>query len=271
MNKKKTVIKRFLNPNVIASVAALAFATQFFAVANARGNDPWNDKDPAAWNQKDVQKILTDSPWSKQLQFGIAADGSLSQNLPSIGVSGSSEISGTSPGGATGRIDSPPRITGSNGPTGSPSDFKPVSKFTVSWHSSHIIREAILRERELSNESQDQASKDLAVNYDTYQISISGTDLRAFVKEGAANLKTRSHLVTKSAKQTIPPSNIIVQGTENGTIIAIIFEFPRKTSTGEPTIAPTEKSVEFDARVGALPLKVTFDVSKMFTKVGRDL
>jgi hypothetical protein len=252
---------------VVGSVILAACVLTLACVAVLAASD-WRDKDPQSWDQKDVQKILSDSPWSKQLALGMAADGSLSQNAPAIGTMGTSETSGGGPGGARPGAGPGPR---DNGPTGASGDFAPLAKFSVRWNSSRTIREALFREKELTGAPLDQARKDLDAKYDAYQISITGPDLRAFVKEGAANLKAHSYLMLKSTKQQIAPSNIIIQAREDGTLVAVLFEFPRTTAAGEPSIAPSEKSVEFAAKVGNLPLKVTFDLWKMSTKEGADL
>jgi hypothetical protein len=268
MNKRNKLFRRSFQAPFAAVFVALFFFTLSFAGIAARAAGDWRDKDPHSWDQKDVQKILSDSPWSKQLSLGMAADGSLSQSAPAVGTSGVSETSGTAVNGK-----GPDRGLSRtyDGPTGAPGNFGPAAKFTVSWRSSRTIRQALLREKELSGASLDQAQKDLDAKYDAYQISITGPNLRAFVKEGAASLKTHSYLMTKSTKQLIAPSNIIIQAREDGTLVAVLFEFPRKNAAGEPSIAPNEKSVEFAAKVGNLPLKVTFDVSKMSTKEGPDL
>jgi hypothetical protein len=146
----------------------------------------------------------------------------------------------------------------------------PVTKFTVSWHSSRTIREALLREKELSGSLPDQARRDLAAKYDAYQISISGANLKMFGKEGAESLKAHSYLMPKNSKEKISPAKVVIQTNQSGNPVAILFDFPQKNATGEPTISPAEKSAEFSAKAGNLPLKVTFDISKMSTKQGPD-
>jgi hypothetical protein len=249
--------------NLIAATGFLVFclATAGVLTLSARASDPWKDKDPQDWDQKDVDKILNDSPWSKQLQFGMGFDGSLSGTTTDVGRTAHPETADPSRGG---NPVGPPSV----GP--SPS-MGPVTKITVSWHSSQIIREAMVREKELSGSLPDQARRDLAAKYDEYQIAISGANLRAFGKEGSDSLKAHSYLTTKNTKQKFAPSNVVIQNRPDGTPVAILFLFPKTSATGEPTITPTEKSVEFAAKVGSLPLKVTFDISKMTTKAGPDL
>jgi hypothetical protein len=247
-------------------IFAISFVTLFvvinLATVAARANDPWKDKDPQDWDEKDVQKILTDSPWSKPFQFGMAADSSIGSSTTSVGSSAHPETSPQDP------------LRGGNsaapGSGNSGVGMGPVTKFTVSWRSSRTIREALLREKELSGSLPDQARKDLAAKYDSYQISISGTNLRMFGKEGAESLKAHSYLTLKSSKEKISPAKVIVQTNQSGNPVAILFDFPQKTATGEPIIAPAEKSVEFAAKAGNIPLKVTFDISKMSTKQGVD-
>ena len=250
-------------------VTLVGFAALYLSSAPAIPTDAWKDKDPQAWDQKDVQKILNDSPWAKQLQFGIAPNGSLSPNLASIGSSGVSETSGSASGGSRGVLNgggpstSPPIPIGSNN--------GPVAKLTVCWRSSVTVRQALVREKELSHSLPDEARKNLAANYDSYQVAVSGGDLRAFSKEGVEALKARSYLMTKTTKQIIPPSNVVIQKRQDGSAVAVIFEFPKQTATGESTIAPNEKSVEFGAKVSGLPIKATFEISKMFINGAPDL
>ena len=251
---------------IIQQIPTILFASLFvvvnLATVAARANDPWKDKDPQDWDEKDVQKILTDSPWSKPFQFGMAADSSIGSSTTSVGSSAHPETSPQDPL----RGGNPTAAGSGNSAVG----MGPITKFTVSWHSSRTIREALLREKELSGSLPDQARKDLAAKYDAYQISISGPNLRMFGKEGAENLKAHSYLMPKTSKEKISPTKVIVQTNQSGNAVAILFDFAQKTAAGEPTIAAAEKSVEFAAKAGNLPLKVTFDISKMSTKQGAD-
>jgi hypothetical protein len=228
----------------------------------ARANDPWKDKDPQDWDEKDVQKILTDSPWSRQFQFGSASVGSLGSSTTSVGSSAHQ-----------GSDNNPLALP--SAPGGGSTDLSPgmgpVTKFTVSWHSAHTVREALLREKELAGSLPDIARKDLAAKYDWYQISISGTNLKMFGKEGVESLKAHSYLALKGSKAKLAPDKVVLQMSQSGNLVAILFDFPQKTAAGEPTITASEKSAEFSAKAGSLPLKVTFDISKMSTKQGPDL
>jgi hypothetical protein len=256
------MVKRIFSQPTFTFFFAMCFAMMSVVTVAARANDPWNDKDPQDWDEKDVQKILTDSPWSKPFQIGSASNGSAPSTITAVGSAAHTETSAGAMRGGN------PAAAGSGN---SPAGVGPEMKFTVSWRSSRTVREALLREKELSGSLPDQARKDLAAKYDAYQISISGTNLRMFGKESAESVKAHSYLMPKNSKEKISPTKVIVQTRQDGTAVAILFDFPQKTAGGEPTIAPVEKSVEFSAKAGEFPLKVTFDISKMSTKQGPDL
>ena len=255
--------RRIFSQSTCAFIFAIYFVMVSVIGVAARANDPWKDKDPQDWDEKDVQKILTDSPWSRPFQIGSAANGSFSSTVTPVGSAAHTDSATVDP------------IRGGNpaGPSSGnlPPGVGPEMKFTVIWHSSRTIREALLREKELSGSLPDQARKDLAATYDAYQISISGANLRVFGKEGAESLKAHSYLMPRNSKEKLSPTKVIVQTRQDGTAVAILFDFPQKTTSGERTITPAEKSVEFSAKAGGLPLKVTFDISKMSTKQGPDL
>jgi len=253
---------RAITSRALTYFSALGFLTVTAIPLTARPNDPWKDKDPQDWDLKDVQKILTDSPWSKQFQFGSASDGSSGSVTTAVGSAAHPTVG--SPEGM--RPGAPPQVSSDLSP-----GMGPVTKFTVSWRSSRIVREALVREKELSHSLPDQARKDLAAKYDAFQISITGANLGAFAKETSDSLKARAYLMLKSSKEKILPSKVTIQKSPSGNPVAVLFDFPQKTGAGEPVIAPSEKSVEFALKAGNLPLKVTFEISKMSNKQGPDL
>jgi len=253
---------RRLIPSIFNCFTAIIFLTASAHTFSARPNDPWKDKDPEEWDVKDVQKILSDSPWSKQFQFGTAPDSGTGSATTAVGSAAHPTVG--SPEGM--RPGAPPQVSSDLSP-----GMGPVTKFTVSWRSSRTVREALVREKELSHSLPDQARKDLAAKYDAYQISITGANLGAFAKETSDSLKVHAYLMLKSSKEKIAPAKVTIQKTPSGNTVAVLFDFPQKTAAGEPVIAPSEKSVEFAVKAGNLPLKVTFEISKMSNKQGPDL
>lgn len=235
-----------------------------FATAAVYASDVWKDKDFEKWDQKDVEKILKDSPWSKQIQFGGGgADGMAAPFTASGDAANSNSVSGGG-GGGGGRPNSAINGTGAMQGAGQRMDF------TVCWYSSRTVREALLRRRELAGgTASEEARKALASELPTYQVLVQSNNLGTFGKDEEA-LKAHSYLTLKSNKEKIPAVSVKIEKGQNDKPIAVIYEFPRKSVSGEPTIGAGEKGVEFYTEAGKTPLKVSFDISKMADKQGAD-
>jgi hypothetical protein len=229
-----------------------------FATAAVYASDVWKDKDFDKWDQKDVDKILKDSPWSKQIQYGGGATGGMDAPF-------------TQPASESAHpdINNGSRLSASAG-TGGSAGMGPATSFFVRWYSSRTVREAMARQRELKGSPTDEARKGLATEMDTYEIVLQSTNLNAFSKEGEASLKEHSYLMLKGNKDKIAPSRVIVQKGQEDRAVAVVFDFPRKSASGEPTIGAGEKGVEFYTKAGTTPLTVSFDLSKMADKKGQD-
>ncbi len=233
-------------------------AVAFLVTAAAYANDAWKDKDFQNWDQKDVQKILTDSPWSKKFELasgGSAGDGSMTRS----NSVGSAAGSGTgSSGDLSDRIAAAQREPG-----------QAISVF-VSWFSSRTIREAMARNKELAGTPRADARKTLSDEPTTYEVAVSGRGLAVFGDIQEGNLKEHSYLSSRATKEKIAPAEVIVQRTQYDQPVAIIFEFAKSTPSGAPTIAKNERGVEFVTQAGKIPIKIQFDLTKMTDKEGAD-
>lgn len=236
-------------------VAAVAFA-----------NDAWKDKDFQNWDQKDVQKILTDSPWSHKIQYGGGGSPAMNSPFTSAGNNSVSE-----PGNNGGPTETSGRDKSAVNGTGASQGMGPATDYTISWFSSRTIREAMARRKELTGTPSDEARKPLAAEPPTYEVAVLGNNLMAFGRVNLDALKDHSYLMSKKTKEKITPTKVIVQTGQDGRRpVAIIFEFAKTTPSGEPTIAKDEKSVEFFTEAGTQPVKTSFDLSKMIDKQGVD-
>jgi hypothetical protein len=244
-------------------MAGLLAAVLFACVAVYAG-DAWKDKDYQNWDQKDVDKILKDSPWTKSVQFGGGGAGAMDAPLTSTGPAAHTDQSVSGNGGGGGGRLSANQGTGAMQGAGAQMDF------TISWYSSRTIREALTRRRELGGATtSDEAKKNLTTELATYQVLVRANNLGMFGKDAEA-LKTTSYLMAKSNKEKIAPSNVTIENGQNDRPVAILYEFPKKTAAGEPTITAGEKGVEFFTQAGKTPLKVSFDITKMADKQGAD-
>lgn len=260
---------------IIGSFAVLAIAALALAA-----NDPWK-KPYQQWDQKDVQKVLSDSPWARTVQVdanwqkgGSESSSGLPQGSSAGGPPSGSSGGGGRPGmggGGGGSAPSGGGGMGGGGDTGMSST--PQAQFTVRWASSRSIREALVRNAVLSGKiKQDDADKQLAQAPDSYQVLLSGQQMTPFQNAEEASIKERSTLTTKKGKQKIEASKVEFERSPDGkTIYSILISFPKKTATGESTIGADEKGAEFVSSVPGVNIKTSFDFSKMYDSQGRDL
>jgi hypothetical protein len=234
-----------------------------FATAAVYASDVWKDKDFEKWDQKDVDKILKDSPWSKQIQFGGGGAEGMAAPFTATGDAANSNSVSGGGGGGGGRNSA---ISG----TGAMQGAGQRMDFTVCWYSSRTVREALLRRRELTGgTASEDARKAMTSELPTYQVLVQASNLGMFGKDEEA-LKAHSYLTLKSNKEKIPALSVKIQRGQNDKPVAVVYEFPKKSAAGEPTIGASEKGVEFYTEAGKTPLKVSFDITKMADKQGAD-
>jgi hypothetical protein len=230
------------------------------ALAWASG-DPWKAKPYQQWDEKDIKKILNDSPWSKAIQVvapwkSMGAAGEPEQTQPASGGGGMY-------GGSTTRPPSP---------SGGAAQI-PQTPFAVRWVSARTFRAAALRGEVLAGHvKEEDVEKQLAQPVEDYQVLVVGPDMEPFEGADENALKAKTFLTLKKSKQKISPARVEIQRASGGqTPKVIIFSFSKKSANGEATIAADEKSVEFSCSVGNANVRTTFDLSKMEDKEGRDL
>jgi hypothetical protein len=246
------------------------------AVVFAGNNDPWKSKPYQQWDDKDVRKILGDSPWSKVIQVDATWT-----NLKDIPAADSSQLpsgSTTAPAAGGKMGSSPtaganPTVGGAAAPPSDPGDPKPQVAFAVRWVSSRTLQRAAARSAELAGQLKpEDAEKQLANPPDVYEIALTGPDMRPFQSADDDTLKKSAELIDKKSKEKIAPSKVqINRSTDGKKVQAVAFIFPKKADNGEPAIPEDEKSVDFVCNVNGAKIHVTFDVSKMQDNQGRDL
>jgi hypothetical protein len=244
---------------IFSTILVLGFAA---AMAWA-GGDPWKSKPFQQWDEKDVKKVLNDSPWSRIV------------SVPAPWASGDSE-GGPGPALANASQDHSPDggIMGTAG-AGKPPAAPTVkeAQFIVRWASSRVVREAALRGAVLGGHlKQEEADKQAAQPLEIYQVLIAGPDMKPFQAADDKAFLEKTFLVLKKSKQRIPAASIEYQrGPDGKTVQAVAFSFPKKAASGEPTIPADEKSVEIFCSVGGANIRVSFEIPKMEDSQGRDL
>jgi hypothetical protein len=220
--RRPMITRRFLlaiSPSAIVGMRASAFAP----------GDPWNDKKPESWSQKDVHQILTKSPWAKEvaIDFGDADGGP---------PGGGGPAGGGPPGGALG---------------GGPGSM-PEIRIVVRWDSALPIRLAA------------KNSPEGVAEY--YMIFVSGLPMMGGRFRGSSEapdpgtgterLKDKTSLQRKGKDPIFPERVEMVRTSDQE---GILFTFPRSSDP----IALVDKDVTFVTAVGPLRIKARFSLKDM--------
>lgn len=193
-------------------------------VCGSPAGDFWNDKQPDQWAEKDVQRLLTKSPWAK--------DAAVEMDFGDMGGPGMGGFGGGPPG-----MDGPP--PGMGGPGGMTA--------VVRWESAAPIRDA----------SKTKLQPDPAGQY---VISVSGMPmlselLGSLGASGLENMKKTSSL-QRAGKAPVAPSYITVPFDQSG---VLLFYFPNQADP----ISAEDKQVVFQAKSEAFGLKAKFTPKEM--------
>ena len=256
--------KAILVSSAVLVVAALVFA----------GGDPWKSKPYQQWDDKDVQKILGDSPWAKVVQVDVTwkADKGYSTAEPNGPPVPSNQPAPTMGSGKTmgGGAQPAPAPGGGAGVSANSSG---QASFLVRWVSARTVQRAVARKSELAGQLKpEDAEKQLAQSPDIYEIVVGGPDMGPFQSADEDTLKTSAYLIEKKTKQRISPTKVEVsRSTDGKKVLLVAFVFPKKSGNGEPTIADDEKGIDFYCAVNGAKIHTGFDVSKMQDTQGRDL
>lgn len=242
--------------------------------------DVWRDKPYKEWAQKDVQKILSDSPWVKSAHVVASWRTGDRSNVPY-------DTAGTA--NQTGAADVGSYSTGPGGPTSANSGSmaqnaailasakNAEANFTVSWFSAHTVRQALARGQVLSGAmTETDADKALVPEFEEYAITVAGRDMTPFLKATENDLVGNGFLLLKEDKKKVPATRVVFQRPVTTSpnilppITAVIFYFPKKTPSGDPVISPQEKSAEFLCSYRGVNIKASFDLQKMVAAQGAD-
>ncbi|HJY85757.1 MAG TPA: hypothetical protein VKE24_02870 [Candidatus Acidoferrales bacterium] len=256
----------------------VALFAMLLATTTLYGGDPWKDKPYKQWDEKDVRRVLMDSPWAKE----VRVDGSW--RGAGVSTPGTSDTAGTGTGGygqstAGGVALSGPQGVGRGGES-EQSGGNPPTVYLVRWVSSRSTRQAMARAAELRGTAEADAEQILAQDLPEYVLLVLGRDITLFAQAGEKALRGKSYLLAKKTKTHLMPVRVELQYPQSASdqpkaatgrgVSGVVFYFSKKTAGGEPALAPDEKSVEFVCDAGGLHLKTGFDLQKMAGPQGLD-
>ena len=243
------------NRNAFAQPLLVFSVVMLFSAAVWAGSEPWKGKPYQQWDDKDIERVFLDSPWSRTTTITRTWLPISSKDLPDKIISGSGrpvptelERSGeTSVGGEL--------------------------KFYVFWASSRVIRAASARKSVLHGDKKDMdVDKYVTEPQEEIQILVQSEDMAPFTRKDEKFYQANAYLQSKRSKQKIPPSHVRFERDTKGILVtSALFFFPRKTASGEPTIPSDEKSVEFNCNMDGSSLRVNFEPQKMVDQTGPSL
>lgn len=230
-------------------LAICACAISLFAA------DFWQSKPYTEWSDKEVQKLLSNSPWSKEVVVSMGGAGGGS------GKGGRSKGGGG--GGGDAGFDGPAMGTGGQGAGGrgvtevgggTPSGGTPTMNLVVSWRTALPLREAIAKQKHPDDAATSPEAKKLIEEPQKWYI-ITVTGLPARMGRGGPEMKEmllKNTSLSVKGKEPIVPTDLQSSGT------TAVFLFPKTVA-----IDMDDKEVEFSTKLGQTIVKTKFKLKDM--------
>ena len=202
-------------------------------VAGLWAAEAWEKSDYTGWDEKAIQKVLFDSPWSQKAALA----------RPPMPEGGDGGGFGGGGGGRGGGFGGP----GGGGPGGG-GGMMQMSLF-IRWHSSLPIKEAMVAARlqAESAELDDEMKQFLARQETHFIVNVLG--LPARMQRMAENTERLKQTATLNLKSREPIAASGAQAQAAGEQLSLFFLFPRE---GNP-ITVDDKEVEFIMKLGGGP------------------
>lgn len=242
--------------------------------------DVWVAKPYTEWTDKDIQKIMSDSPWSKRVTvtFEFAGGGgggggrggargpqggSIDPGIDGGGAPGIAEGGGGGGGGRGGRGGG----GDGGGAAGGGGGGVPETELTIRWMTATTVQQALAKAKykEEAGTSPD-AKKQLETEQNFYAISIVNlpasvrprTDdaMKELVAESTLTVKGKAPV--KAAEVVFPDASQQGQGRGARTTNAT-FVFPKAAAT----FTPDDKEVEFATKFGKTKVQTKFNLKAM--------
>lgn len=204
----------------------------------------WNVKAPSTWSEKEVERLMTKSPWAKQVNGAF----DMSKMSGGMGMPGgmAGPPGGGPPGGGMPGGGPPGGMPGGGPPGGMPGGGMPGGmpevKAVIRWESAQPIRDA--RKKPAPPEMRE-----------AHVISISGIAMsrRGASPDMMASLKAATMLKVRGGPEWHP---FRIQAEDDGTLF---FYFAKDSGT----IDPETKDVTFVSQFGPFEFKTKFSMKEM--------
>src|SRR6266850_2204371 len=175
---------------VFFSLAGLLFA------GLALGEDFWTKKEYTQWSDEEVRKMMTDSPWAKDVTVRAPASAVGGRGGRGGGAPGGADVETNAAGGTRGGRGRGGRGGGGDSDGGGESEVFLTLK--ISWRSALPMREAVLKSRGITGV---EAQQTLGQQEKEYVIVLSGLPMRMAAEVQKPSQLQRS--ILKAGKKTI--------------------------------------------------------------------
>lgn len=229
------------------------------------GAEFWEKKKYPEWTDKEVRKMLNDSPWAHAVEIrldamGGARPGGAATGRRRGGGAGGGGFADASVGTGMGAGDEGMGGGMSRGGGAIPTpDVVPTVTVYVRWRTALPIKQALVRAR-FGNEasSSPEAAKFLATQETHYIIEIAGVPA-PMMRVKPDELKAGAQLRIKDK----PPIQAVdIKGGREENRVNLYLIFPRQQD-GAPTIAIEDKEVEVVLKAGPLDIRRKFRLKEM--------
>jgi hypothetical protein len=224
------------------------------------GDKPWKTKTFEQWDEKELQAILTDSPWvrvttiqrtwlpvsEKEVAQEPQINGGVRQMPPAGGQAG-----GTAP------------IRAGEG------SWRELNVFFY-WQSSRVMRAATARQAVLHGEKVD-VDKYASAPQSEYQIILRMEDMTPFLQHNEEFFQNSAFLQMKKGKTKISPSHVVYERNQKGLLQDAVFFFAKTSPSGVPAVSGDEKEVEFSCKIADSVVRADFNPREMVDQSGPDL
>lgn len=248
------MIKLPLHLSHASRILKVLSATLLFTALLWASDPPWKAKPYQQWDLQDIHQVFNDSPWVRVAPINRTWVPAAGNELPN------EQLAGRARGLPSTQDQSSASLGGD-------------ISFIVLWDSSRVMRAASARQAILQGGRTD-IDLDKYVNQLQleYKVTVESADMTPFYRQNEKFFQENAFLEMKKSKRRISPSHVAYKRDQKGVlVVAAVFFFPKKTASGDPTIAPDERGVEFICKLEGSVLRVGFEPQKMIGKSGPDL
>jgi hypothetical protein len=240
------------------SPAALVSAALFLCALTLSAADVWVAKPYTAWSDKDIRKIMTDSPWSRSVSVTLVS-GNILGGLLARGPGPPPDRPGIAEtGGGLGVGQSAPPPGAAPPPPVPPGP--PKTTLIVRWQSATVVQQALVKAQYGDKAgSLPEAQKRLEPNTAYYIIAVGNLPASQKLRDAEARkaLLGTTTLTVNGKDHPIAAMDVVYVEAGEGMIEAR-FLFPRDFA-----LTADDKEVEFATMFGNAAVKAKFNLKNM--------